>query len=35
MEQATWQEVVAYRDAAGHERVLHARRRVAEQAQVA
>ena len=34
-EQAGWQEVVAYRDAAGHERVLHARRRVAEQAQVA
>jgi release factor glutamine methyltransferase len=35
MEGASWQEVVAYRDAAGHERVLHARRRAAEQVQVA
>ncbi|MCK4342685.1 MAG: peptide chain release factor N(5)-glutamine methyltransferase [Phycisphaerae bacterium] len=30
-----WQDVVTYRDAAGHERVLHIRRTAAEHAQVA
>lgn len=32
---AVWQDVVTYRDAAGHERVLHTRRTAAEHIQVA
>jgi release factor glutamine methyltransferase len=32
---AAWREIVTYRDGGGHERVLHARRPAAEQAQVA
>ena len=35
VDDASWREIVTYRDAAGHERVLHARRSAAEQAQVA
>lgn len=35
LEETTWQDVVTYRDAAGHERVIHARRSAASNAQVA
>lgn len=35
LDDATWQDVVTYRDGGGHERIVHARRRADEQAQVA
>ncbi len=35
LDERVWQDAVTYRDAAGHERVLHVRRRAAENVQVA